>query len=97
MARRIIMLCALSLALAGCTNQIAEPIIEVREIRVPVSTPCISVSEIAEAPAQVGDMLTGIASHDAPILAASALELRRWGEWMRGLLVSCAVPITGPP
>lgn len=79
----------IALALAGC--QTAPPTgIEVREIRVPTPVPCVGRDQIPAEPERVGDKLTGNAVTDLSIVAASALELRKWGEEQNAILQGCA-------
>lgn len=76
------------LGLAAC--QTAEPGIEVRTVQVPVPQPCLPLSEIPAEPETVSRLLNGMAAHDLSIVAASALELRAWGQEMAAALKACA-------
>jgi len=74
--------------ITGCDH--AEPGIEVRTVQVPVPQPCLPLDQIPPEPAQVGSQLNGNAAHDLSIVAASALELRAWGQEMASALKACA-------
>lgn len=94
--RHTVLIALLALALSGCATA-RQPGIEIREVPVPVAVPCIAASDIPPDPEFVHNKLTGEARHDASILGESALQLRRWGEKMHGLLWACAAPSTAPP
>lgn len=77
-----------ALNLAACTTP--GPVgIEVREVPVPTPVACVSPEQIPAEPERVGSKLTGQASVDLAIVAASALELRRYGGELRALLEGC--------
>lgn len=78
----------LALALAAC--QTTQPGVRVQQVRVPAPQPCMAAGEIPAEPARVADDLTGVASQDVLTLAASALELRAWGQEMHTALTACA-------
>ena len=81
--------CAImAVLITGCDH--AEPGIEVRTVQVPVPQPCLPLDQIPSEPAQVGSQLNGNAAHDLSIVAASALELRAWGQEMVTALKACA-------
>jgi len=77
-----------ALALAGC--QTTQPGIVVKEVRVPVPVECLPAEQIPAEPPLVADDLTGNAAADLPIVAASAILLRSWGQTMHGALTACA-------
>lgn len=82
-------LAALSaLSLAACSTM--KPGVEIRRVEVPVPMPCIPRDQIPDEPQRVGDALTGNAAADLQIVSASALQLREWGQKMRGALLACA-------
>lgn len=64
--------------------------IEVRTVRVPVPQPCLPADQIPPEPPKVASLLNGIAAHDLAIVAASALDLRAWGQEMEAALRACA-------
>jgi hypothetical protein len=66
--------------------------VQVRTVHVPVPQPCLPADQIPEEPPRVASELTGNAALDLPIVAASALVLRAWGQEMRAALVACAQP-----
>lgn len=73
--------------LAACHHQGG---IEVRTVPTPVPQPCLATDAIPAEPPRIADRLTGNASIDLPIVAASALELRAWGQTMHAALRACA-------
>jgi hypothetical protein len=77
-----------ALLISGC--QTTQPGIDVREVLVPTPVVCIDRSVIPVEPARIGDKLTGNAALDLPVIAASALELRKWGQEAVALLQGCA-------
>ena len=81
-------LIASTILLAAC--QTPEPGVEVIEVEVPVPQPCLPADQIPGEPPMIGDMLTGIATDDLPIVAASALRLRAWGRELHAAHVACA-------
>lgn len=82
-------LVAISLNTSACTT--TAPIgIQVREVEVPTPVACIQRDQLPAEPAVVGSGLTGNAVVDIAIVAASALELRKWGETQAALLQGCA-------
>jgi hypothetical protein len=79
---------AVSAALAACATK--PPIgVEIRTVEVPTPVACLTRDQIPAEPARVGPTLTGNAVVDLAIVAASALELRRWGEEQAALLQGC--------
>jgi hypothetical protein len=74
-------------ALSAC--QTTQPGIEVREVEVPVPVRCVDPADVPAEPPRIGDELTGNAVVDLSIVAASALELRKWGQEMAALLRGC--------
>lgn len=74
--------------LAACAT--TPGAVEVREVRVPTPVACVSADAIPPEPAKVGGQLAGDAVTDSSILAASALELRKWGQELSALLTGCA-------
>lgn len=84
---RVLILPAL-FALAACATK--PPIgIEVRTVEVPTPVACVSVDQLPAEPPRVGDRLTGNAVLDLAIVAASALELRKWGQEQAAILAGC--------
>jgi hypothetical protein len=84
---RLLILPAL-FALAAC--QTTPPIgIEVREVEVPTPVACITRDQLPPEPPKVSQTLTGNAVVDLAIVAASALELRKWGGEQAALLAGC--------
>lgn len=79
---------AFFLLLAAC--QTPEPGVQVIEVEVPVPQPCLPADQIPEEPAMISNMLTGIATDDLPIVAASALRLRAWGRELHAAHAACA-------
>lgn len=79
--------CFVVLALTACTEQPGG--IEVRTVEVPVPQPCLPADQIPDEPATVASQLNGVAAHDLAIVAASALELRAWGQEMAAALKAC--------
>jgi NAD(P)H-dependent FMN reductase len=78
-----------ALLLAACGH--SEPGgIQVRTVQVPVPQPCLPADQIPPEPPKVATLLNGIAAHDLAIVAASALDLRAWGEEMEAALRACA-------
>lgn len=80
---------SLAPALAAC--QTTQPVgIQVREVEVAVPVACVTPEQIPAEPPRVGDTLTGNAVVDLSIVAASALELRKWGQEQAAILQGCA-------
>jgi hypothetical protein len=74
--------------LSACSS--SGPVsVEVRTVEVPVASPCITRDQLPAEPARVGSQLTGNAVVDLAIVAASALELRKWGGEQAALLAGC--------
>lgn len=63
--------------------------IEVREVEVPTPVACVNREQLPAEPARVGPNLTGNAVVDLAMVAASALELRKWGQEQAALLEGC--------
>jgi hypothetical protein len=84
-----------AMCLTGCAS---EPQLQPlpREIRIPVAVACVPADQIPAEPARIGDQLTGDAMTDVAVLAASALDLRRWGRTEHSALVGCA-QVPGKP
>lgn len=78
-----------ALILAGCSHDQPGGV-EIRTIRVPTPVACVPLDQIPAEPPTVGHLLTGMASHDLSIVAASALELRAVVQEMRAALIACA-------
>jgi len=76
----------LALLLAGCTH---TPAAEIREVPVPTPVTCVDPNAIPAEPPRVARRLTGDAQRDLAIVAASAQDLRAWGQEMRSLLERC--------
>jgi hypothetical protein len=89
LAAHIILAGALGITLAACGHSETGGI-QVRTVQVPVPQPCLPVDEIPPEPAKVASLLNGIAAHDLAIVAASALDLRAWGQQMEAALRACA-------
>lgn len=82
-------LAALPLALlAACAA--TEPAVEVRLVPVPTPVPCLAADAIPDEPPRVADTLTGDAAADLPVVAASALQLRAWGQELSAAMHACA-------
>lgn len=64
--------------------------IEVRKVPVPTPVACVDRDQLPVEPERVLGKLTGNAVVDLSIVAASALELRRWGEEQAALLEGCS-------
>lgn len=80
-------LCVSALYTTACATPPAA--IEVRTVEVPTPVACVSPDQIPAEPERVGSHLTGNAVTDLSIVAASALELRRWGQEQAALLKGC--------
>lgn len=80
--------------LAACHHQGG---VEVRTVPTPVPQPCLAADAIPVEPPRIADRLAGNASIDLPIVAASALELRAWGQTMHAALRACAATSTNEP
>lgn len=78
----------IALALAGCHH--TEKGVEVRLVPTPVPQPCLPLDQMPPEPVKVAKDLTGNAAHDLAIVAASALDLRAWGQQMAAALKACA-------
>jgi hypothetical protein len=81
------------IALTGCTGDAPPcptPPVQVRVVTVdrPVPTPCVDVTQIPVAP-PTGLDLTGDAAHDADLLAAQDLALRKALGVSLALLGAC--------
>lgn len=74
--------------LTACQH--TEPAVQIERVEVPVPVPCVPADQIPDEPETVGDRLTGDASLDLPVIVASNLRLRAWGQEMRTALVACA-------
>lgn len=81
--------CALTLALAACT----EPGIEVRTVEVLVEkpVPCINKKDVPPEPPKVGDTLTGDAQVDLNIVSVSALSLRKTLNELYAIVEGCTI------
>jgi hypothetical protein len=77
-------------ALLAAACETTQPGVEVRTVQVPVPQPCLAADEIPAEPGTVSHLLTGVAAHDLTVVAASALELRAWGQEMAAALKACA-------
>ena len=75
---------------AGMCHDPSQPGVDVRVVKVPTPAPCVPLSDILPEPEQVGSRLTGNAAADLAIVAASALDLRAWGQGMAADLKACA-------
>lgn len=78
-----------ALALSACAGP--PPAIEARieRVEIPVPVACIKAADVPAVPARVGDKLTGNASTDADLLAASALRLRSALDQALALISGC--------
>jgi hypothetical protein len=75
------------LALAACAT---PPVgIEVRTVEVPTPIACVKRDQLPAEPPRIASDLTGNAVVDISIVAASALELRKWGQEQAALLEGC--------
>lgn len=82
--RKILILSAGVLALAGCTTS-SEPGIEVRTVPVPTPVPCVNEDDL---PGQTPESeLTGNAIVDSGLLKAETLDLRAENGDLRALIV----------
>jgi hypothetical protein len=77
-------------ALLAAACETTQPGVEVRTVLVPVPQPCLTADQIPAEPPTVSHLLTGVAAHDLTVVAASALELRAWGQEMAAALKACA-------
>lgn len=71
--------------LAGCATK--PPPTKI--ISVPTPVPCVKPEQVPAEPERIAEQLTGDMRHDFPIVAASALDLRSWGEKLQALLTAC--------
>ena len=82
--------CALIALISLAACQTTPPFgIEVREVEVPTPVGCVDREQLPAEPARVGGQLTGNAVVDLALVAASALELRKWGQEQAALLEGC--------
>ena len=76
------------LALTACSTP--GPVgVEVRTVEVPTPVPCLTRDQLPPEPPKVSQTLTGNAVMDLAIVAASAIELRKWGGEQAALLAGC--------
>lgn len=73
---------------AGCGH--TQPGVKIQRVEVPVPQPCLPADKIPAEPPRVADQLTGNAAVDLPIVAASALLLRAWGQELAAAHRACA-------
>lgn len=88
--RKPILLAALALS-ACATPRHVPPAVVVKTVEVdrPVAVACVAASDIPAMPPRVGDQMTGDASHDAGLLASSAIRLRAALDKALALLGAC--------
>ena len=84
-------------ALAGCaTTQTPapKPGVQViyRDVKIPVSVPCVLAKDIPTEPERVTGKLTGDPRRDLDTISANAIRLRSWGRVMYAMLGGCANP-----
>lgn len=79
-----------ALALAACNH--TQPGVEIRTVKVPTPVACLPADRIPAEPGTVSHLLNGVAAHDLAVVAASALDLRAWGQEMAAALKACAGP-----
>ena len=84
--------CIALLALAACNHTQAG--VKIQRVEVPVPQPCLPLDQIPAEPPRVADQLTGNAAVDLPIVAASALLLRAWGQELAAAHRACASGVT---
>lgn len=81
-------LCLIAACLSACAT--TPPVgIEAREVEVPTPVACVTRDQLPAEPERVGPKLTGNAVVDLALVAASALELRKWGQEQAALLQGC--------
>lgn len=64
-------------------------------IMIPVPTPCVT-GDIPDEPPRVQPELTGDSGLDIGIISGSAIQLRAWGQALRGMLEACRAPTPTP-
>lgn len=79
---------AAALLVSGCHH--TQPGVKIQRVEVPVPQPCLPADQIPAEPPRVADQLTGNAAVDLPIVAASALLLRAWGQELAAAHRACA-------
>ncbi len=86
-----IMLAPALLFLAACGATTPPPAVEIRtqRVEIPVAAACIDKSKIPAEPERIAGKLTGDARRDLDTVAASAIELRSWGQALRAMMVAC--------
>ncbi len=77
-----------ALLVAACNH--TQPGVKIQRIEVPVPQPCLPADKIPAEPPRVADQLTGNAAVDLPIVGASALLLRAWGQELAPAHRACA-------
>ena len=78
---------------AGCAgSSTPPPAVEIRTVTVDrvVAVQCVKLSDLPPEPAKIGNRLTGDASRDLDMTAASAVRLRSWGLVLNAMLRACA-------
>lgn len=60
-------------------------------ILVPTPVHCVT-GDIPDEPERVAGQLTGDSGVDIGIIAGSAIQLRAWGQALRGMLEGCRAP-----
>jgi hypothetical protein len=83
-----------ALALAACsTTPTARPVVEkIVTVEKPIPVACVDKSKVPVEPKHVAGDLNGQAVHDLDVIAASAIELRGWGETLAALIGPCTKP-----
>lgn len=89
--RKLALVAVLGL-LTGCFGRSTPP----QPIMVPVPTPCVT-GDIPDEPPRVNGELTGDSGVDIGIIAGSAIQLRAWGQALRGMVEACRAPAPAPP
>lgn len=72
-------------ALAACSH--AQP---PQPVLIPTPVSCVT-GDIPDEPPRISDQLTGDSGVDIGLIAGSAIQLRAWGQALRGMLEACRV------
>ena len=75
--------------LMGCAST-TQPGVQIERVYIPQPVPCLPAESIPAEPPRVADSLTGDAAADLPVIAASALLLRAWGQEISAAMHACA-------
>jgi hypothetical protein len=80
-------LAGLILALTACSGRTPAP----QPILVPTPVHCVT-GDIPDEPPRISESLTGDSGVDIGLIAGSAIELRAWGQALRGMVEACRGP-----